>query len=142
MLDEQNSHMNGENSPKTKILLAEDDASMRRFLEITLQRADYEVVSAEDGLAAMKIALSENFNAVVADAMMPNLTGHDLCRMLRQNPNYKKVPLLILSGLEHEISANMEQECADTYLVKSENLKEELTENLRRLIADKSGAKD
>lgn len=121
-----------------KILLAEDDASMRRFLEITLQRLDYEVTSAEDGLAAMKIALSENFDAVVADAVMPNLTGHDLCRMLRQNSNYKTSPLIILSGLEQEISANVEQECADLYLVKNADLKEELSNNLAKLIAGKT----
>ena len=57
-----------------KILLAEDDASMRRFSEIILLRADYNVVSAKDGLAAMQIALSEKF-----DAVMSNLTGDMIC---------------------------------------------------------------
>lgn len=122
--------MSEEKSHKLKILIAEDDASMRRFLEITLQRAGYESVSAEDGLAAMQIALSENFDAVVADAVMPNLTGHDLCRILRQNDAYKTVPLIILSGFEQEILANVEQNCANTYLVKGANLKEELIEKL------------
>lgn len=126
--------MSGKDSFKAKILLAEDDAAMRRFLEVTLRRADYEVVSAADGLAAMKIALSENFDVVVADALMPNLTGHDLCRILRQNPNYKDVPLIILSGLEREISANIEHDCANAYLVKSARLKEELVEKLSDFI--------
>lgn len=130
--------MSNNKSRKLKILLAEDDASMRRFLEITLQRADYEVASVEDGLAAMQIALSETFDAVVADAVMPNMTGHDLCRMLRQNPDYKDIPLIILSGLEHEISSNVEADCADVYLVKSANLKEDLSENLTRLINEKA----
>ncbi len=117
-----------------KILLAEDDAAMRRFLEITLQRAGYEVTSAEDGLAAMEIALSEKFDAVVADALMPNLTGHDLCRMLRQNSAFKDAPLIILSGLEQEISANIEEDCADDYLVKSGELKEQLITALSNLL--------
>jgi len=138
MLEEENSLMNGDNSLKLKILLAEDDTAMRRFLEITLQRAGYAVTSAEDGLAAMKIAFAERFAAVVADAVMPNLTGHDLCRMLRQNSDYRTVPLIILSGLEQEISANVEAHCADIYLVKGANLKEELTENLTKIIAEKS----
>ena len=138
MLDVENSQMNDKNSLNKKILLAEDDASMRRFLEITLQRIGYKVVSAEDGLEAMKIALSETFDAVVADAVMPNLTGHDLCRMLRQNSTYKTAPLIILSGLEREVSANIEQECADVYLVKGANLKEELSSNLAKIIAEKS----
>jgi DNA-binding response OmpR family regulator len=135
MLDDKTSLMNAENSPKIKILLAEDDAAMRRFLEITLQRADYDVVSAEDGLAAMKIALSGKFDIVIADAVMPNLTGHDLCRMLHQNPDYKTVPMLILSGLAHEISANAEQDCADVYLVKGANLKEELITVISNLLS-------
>lgn len=124
-------------SPRKRILLVEDDSSMRRFIEVTLHRADYEVVSAEDGLAAMKIALSENFNAVVTDAVMPNLSGHDLCRILRQNPNFKDVPLIILSGLEQEISTNIERDCADFYLVKGANLKQELMEQLAKFIAEK-----
>ena len=121
-----------------KILLAEDDAAMRRFLEITLQRAGYEVTSAKDGLAAMKIALSEKFDAVIADALMPNMTGHDLCRMLRQNPDFKNALLIILSGLEQEISASDEQFCADAYLVKSRGLKEELTTVLSNLLPRKT----
>lgn len=130
--------MSDEKIIKSKVLLAEDDASMRRFLEITLHRAGYEVVSAEDGLAAMKTALSETFDIVVADAVMPNMTGHDLCRMLRRNPNYESTPLIILSGLEHEIAANAEQDCADIYLTKGANLKEEITENLARVVIQKT----
>lgn len=138
MLDEKNPQMSEENITNLKILLAEDDASMRRFLEITLRRAGYEVTSAEDGLAAMKNALSETFDVVVADAVMPNMTGHDLCRMLRQNPNYASTPLIILSGLEHEISANIEHDCADVYLTKNASLKEEITENIARVVLQKT----
>lgn len=130
MLDGENPSMSESKSLKPKILLAEDDGAMRRFLEITLQRAGFTVVAAEDGLAAMQIALAENFDAVVTDAVMPNLTGHDLCRILRQNENFKNVPLIILSGLEKETSANIEHDCADFYLVKGANLKDELIEKL------------
>ena len=133
MLDGENLSMNEKKSLKSKILLAEDDGAMRRFLEITLNRAGYEVVSAEDGLAAMQIALAENFDAVVTDAVMPNLTGHDLCRILRQNENFKDVPMIILSGLEQEIAATAENDCANCYLVKGANLKDELVEKLNEL---------
>jgi DNA-binding response OmpR family regulator len=135
MLDGKNPSMSEKKSTKPKILLAEDDGAMRRFLEITLQRAGYTVVSAEDGLTAMRIALSENFDAVVTDAVMPNLTGHDLCRILRQNPAFENAPLIILSGLEKETSANVTQSCADAYLVKGGSLKEELTTALSNLLS-------
>lgn len=114
-------------SAKKKILLAEDDASMRRYIEIVLQTAGFEVISAEDGLAAMQIAFLTDIDAVIADAIMPNLTGYDLCRMLRNDPDKKDVPLIILSGLD---SGNETESIADVYLLKSESLKNDLLKTL------------
>lgn len=122
-----------QSSNKKKILLVEDDDAMRRFLEIVLQRADYNVVTAEDGLAAMEVAFDSGIDAVVSDAVMPNLTGHDLCRILRQNPQMKNVPLVILSGLEQEKSNNSQDSLADAYLLKGSNLSEELISKLSEL---------
>lgn len=119
---------------KEKILLAEDDGSMRRFVEIILKKANYDVTSAEDGLIALQSAMSEHFDVVVADAMMPNLTGHDLCRMLRQNPQTSNIPFIILSGFD----INSTEDClADAYLVKGTNLKEDLLSTLSKLHAAK-----
>jgi CheY-like chemotaxis protein len=125
--------MSAENSMKKKILLAEDDDSMRRYVEVMLRKANYAVVAAEDGLIAMQSALTEKFDAVVADAMMPNLSGHDLCRMLRQNPQTKELLFIILSGYERNTAA---EDClADVYLVKGTNLKTDLLNTLSKLLA-------
>ncbi|HLM00142.1 MAG TPA: response regulator [Pyrinomonadaceae bacterium] len=139
MFDEKLPPGNASNPPAAKILLADDDASMRRFLEIVLARLNYDVTTAEDGLAAMQAALSGDFDLVVADAVMPHLTGYDLCRMLKQNPKYKNVPLVILSGLENN-SENTDRCIADAYLLKGENLKGQLDETLSRLLAERIGA--
>jgi len=120
-------------SEKKKVLLAEDDASMRRFVEIILRQAGYEVLTAEDGLQAMQIALENKINAVVADAIMPHLSGYDLCRMLRGNAEKQDLPFVILSGLVQENTA--ESDClADAYLIKDSNLKENLISTLERII--------
>ena len=120
---------------KKKILLAEDDSSMRRFVEIILQQAGYEVLTAEDGLQALQTALASDIDAVVADAVMPNLTGYDLCRMLRAQT--KDFPLIILSGLEQ--NALNDAGCfADVFLVKNANLKNDLTAALEKLLAEKT----
>jgi DNA-binding response OmpR family regulator len=124
-------------SPKIKILLAEDDSSIRRFIEVILQRANYEVLAAEDGLSAMKLALSNNVDAIIADAMMPNLGGYDLCRMLRQNPLFKDVPFFILSGLEKDHFSD--SECRiDAYILKGTNLKERLLETVSKFLVQKA----
>lgn len=130
--------MAAEDSIKKKILLAEDDGSMRRFVEIILQKENYDVVSAEDGLIAMQNALSEEFDAVVADAMMPNLTGYDLCRMLRQNPTTKEIPFVILSGLDQSNSDEMKECLADAYLLKGTNLKDELLDTLSNFLDEEA----
>ena len=116
---------------KKKILLAEDDASMRRFVEIILKKADYEVLTAEDGLAAMQIALENKIDGVVADAIMPNLSGYDLCRMLRGNAEMKELPLIILSGLAEN---NADNNLADAFLLKDTNLKKNLLATLENLL--------
>lgn len=121
---------NSSNNSKIKILLAEDDGSMRRFIEIILQRADYDVSTAEDGLAAMQIALENSFDAVIADAVMPNLTGFDLCRLLRENQEYSNKPIIILSGMENESQTHL----ADAYLVKGSDLKDRLLDKLSSLL--------
>lgn len=139
MFDEKLPQSNNSVSPKTKILLADDDTSIRRFLEVILERINYAVTTAEDGLAAMTLALADRFDIIVADAVMPHLTGYDLCRILKQNPQYKNVPIVILSGLENN-AENAEQCIADAYLLKGENLKERLVETLSRLLAERAGA--
>jgi CheY-like chemotaxis protein len=112
---------------KKKVLLAEDDSSMRRFIEITLQKAGFEVFAAEDGLTAMQIALETEIDVLVADAIMPNMSGYDLCRMLRD----REIPCIILSGLE-ENGAN--DELADAFLTKDTNLKDQLLAALQTLL--------
>lgn len=126
--------MNDKNTSKKKILLAEDDDSMRRLLEVTLRRAGYEVVSTEDGLAALELVLADGFDAIVTDDVMPNMTGHDLCRMLRQNEQKKDVPMIILSGMD-KFGADDYNDCApDAHLLKDNKLKENLTKTLKDIL--------
>jgi DNA-binding response OmpR family regulator len=115
---------------KQKLLVAEDDASMRRFLEVVLRQAGYDVILAEDGLAAIEASRGLKIDAVVADAIMPHLSGFDLCRMMRADENFKTAKFIILSGLLNENNENL----ADAYLVKDEDLKDALINALRGLI--------
>jgi CheY-like chemotaxis protein len=104
---------------KHTILLVEDDAAVRRYLEIILRRAGYEVVSAANGLEAIKAALSAKIDAVVTDALMPHLSGHELCRYLRARPELSRLPILLLSGLEpNAADAPRQSEHADAHLTK------------------------
>lgn len=105
-----------ESGPRARILLAEDDRALRRFLEIILERAGYKVIPASDGLEAMKIALSSPIDILVTDAMMPNLSGHELCRFIRNSQTLAHLPVILLSALEQKELRDGEQ--VDAFLSK------------------------
>src|ERR1044072_4076709 len=87
---------------RRRVLLAEDDRALPRFLEVVLDRAGYKVIPAADGLEAMKLALSTQIDIVVTDAMMPNLSGQEFCRFLRNSQTLAHVPVILLSALEQK----------------------------------------
>ena len=116
--------------PRPTVLLAEDDRALRRYFEVVLCRAGYDVLAAADGLEAMKALLTNPVDAVVTDAVMPHLSGHELCRFLREHPRLKGIPVVLLSG---ETSAHHEGAGADLYLSKPVSA-EELSAGLARLL--------
>lgn len=120
---------------RTCVLLAEDDRALRRLLEVVLERAGYKVIPAADGLEAMKIALSTPVDVVVTDAMMPNLTGHEFCRFLRNSQTLSHLPVIFLSALEQKDTNHEEQ--ADAFLSKPVS-SETLIECIEKLLARKS----
>jgi CheY-like chemotaxis protein len=122
-----------------RVLLVEDDRAVRRYLQVILERAGYEVICAGDGLEAMKIALAQPLAAVVTDAIMPHLTGQELCRFLRSYPALASLPIILLSAFEGKTSPAESGGVADVCLVKPVK-PEELTATLARLIAEKSRA--
>ena len=122
-----------ENDRQTSVLLAEDDRALRRFLEVVLERAGYQVFSASDGLEAMKLVLSASIDVVVTDAMMPNLSGHEFCRFLRNSPTLSHLPIILLSALERK-DTNPVVEQADAFLAKPVS-GEKLIECIEKLLA-------
>jgi CheY-like chemotaxis protein len=103
---------------RATILVVEDDRSIRRYLEVILERKGYRVVVAADGLEAMKAALTHEVDAVVTDAIMPHLSGLELCRFLRNHPKLSRLPVVLLSGFESAAAAQETNDRPDVYLAK------------------------
>ncbi len=132
----QNEAMDNAKTPhRPSVLLVEDDRSVRRYLEVTLQRSGYTVITAADGLEAMKVALSSQIDVVVTDAVMPNLSGQELARFLRSNPKLSHLPIVLLTGQENKDAAAAAENLIDVFLykpVKAEELKNCLKGLLRQ----------
>ena len=100
------------------VLLVEDDRSVRRYLEVTLQRAGYKVITAEDGLAGMKRALTDGVDVVLTDAIMPQMSGRELARFLKTNPKLAALPIVLLTGQEAHQPGSAEEKFIDAVLYK------------------------
>ena len=99
------------------VLLVEDDPALRRYLEVVLQRAGYIVMSAGDGLEAMKVLLTLQVDVIVTDALMPNLDGYELCRFVRNSDHLAHLPIILLSALDPKNSTD-ESEQVNAFLSK------------------------
>jgi CheY-like chemotaxis protein len=99
------------------VLLVEDDPALRRYLEVVLQRAGYVVMTAGDGLEAMKVLLTLQVDVIVTDGLMPNLDGYELCRFVRNSDHLAHLPIILLSALDPKNSTD-ESEQVNAFLAK------------------------
>ncbi len=79
------------------ILAVDDSASMRQMVSFTLKSAGYNVVEAVDGVDALAKAKTMKANIVITDVNMPNMDGIALIAELRKLPDYKFIPILMLT---------------------------------------------
>ncbi len=104
---------------KKMILIADDSPTIRKFVSFSLKMQGYEVVAASDGMEAVEKLPQDNFELIITDLNMPNMDGFELIRVIRENPNYKETPIIILSSLSE--SEDIERGMglgANSYLVK------------------------
>ena len=123
---------------EAKILVAEDDARVRRSVERALLYEGYDVITAADGARALEAVDHEHPDAVVLDIMMPHVDGMTVCRAMRARGD--RTPVLMLTA-RHELSDRVAglDAGADDYLVKPYAL-EELLARLRALLRRSSSS--
>ncbi|MEM1082322.1 MAG: phosphate regulon transcriptional regulator PhoB [Pseudomonadota bacterium] len=111
---------------KPKILVVDDEASIRNMLAFSLNRADMEVSVAADGDEALdQLQSTEHPDLIVLDWMMPNLDGLQLTRTLRKTPELSNIPIIMLTakGSETDRTHGLDSG-ADDYMVKPFSTKE------------------
>ena len=90
--------MAGHGKPKRKLLIADDDASMRLLVSATLASEDYEILEAGTGLEALRIVESELPDLVLLDVHMPEMNGLEACRRIRAMSGDRVVHIVMLTG--------------------------------------------
>jgi len=119
-----------------RLLLVEDDASIREIVSIGLKAAGFRVATAMDGRQGLASARSGGFDAVILDVMLPSLDGFEVCREIRK---FSRVPIVMLTARTDLIDVVVGLESgADDYVKKPFELPEliaRLRAVLRRAVA-------
>lgn len=86
----------------TKILVVDDNASVREVFTVMLSLHGFQVITAEDGLSGLKTAEAVMPDLIVTDIDMPKLDGIQMIAILRQRTEFMEVPILVISGCNQE----------------------------------------
>lgn len=121
----------------TKIMLVEDDKSLREIYGIRLIAEGYEIKSAGDGEEALAMAIKERPDLIISDVMMPKISGFDMLDILRATPETKDIKIIMMTALSSEDQrARGEALGANRYLVKSQVGIEDVVRTVHDVLAD------
>ena len=125
----------------TKILLVEDDKSLREIYGVRLLAEGYDIVSAGDGEEALAMAIKEKPLLIISDVMMPKISGFDMLDILRSTTETRNIKVIMMTALSSEDQrARGEQLGADRYLVKSQVGIEDVVRTVHEVLGDAGGA--
>jgi len=123
-----------------KILLVEDDSNLREIYGARLEAEGYDVVTAGDGEEGLAVAVKERPHLIIADVMMPKISGFDMLDILRTTPETKDVKVIVMTALsQDEDRERGEKLGADKYFVKSQVVLEDLVSTVKELLQDVPG---
>lgn len=125
----------------TKILLVEDDKSLREIYGVRLLAEGYDIVSAGDGEEALAMAIKDRPALIVSDVMMPKISGFDMLDILRSTTETRDIKVIMMTALSSEDQRKRGESLgADRYLVKSQVGIEDVVRAVHEVLGDAPGA--
>jgi twitching motility two-component system response regulator PilG len=80
------------------VLVVDDSPTVRKIVQLTLQREKIRVITANDGLSALAAVADEEPDLILLDIMLPRMDGYNICQIIRKNMRFRHVPIIMLSG--------------------------------------------
>ena len=104
---------------KKRILLVDDEKDLIETLTFRLEANGYEVIKAYDGQDGLEKARKEKPDLMILDLMLPKMDGYKVCRMLKFDEKYKKIPIIMFTARAQESDIKIGKEVgADAYMTK------------------------
>ena len=120
-----------------KIMLVEDDKSLREIYSIRLVAEGYTIVSAGDGEEALSLAVQEKPDLIISDVMMPKISGFDMLDILRSTPETKDIKVIIMTALSNDEQRQRSEALgAAKHLVKSQCGIEDVVNAVHEVLGD------
>jgi DNA-binding response OmpR family regulator len=111
--------------PKPRILVVDDEPDLVMVLKIGLETEGYDVLTASDGEQGLALARQSVPDLLVLDLMLPRMDGYKVCRALKFDERYKKIPIFILSARSGETDRRLALELgADEFHSKPYNMRD------------------
>lgn len=123
----------------SKIMVVEDEASLREIYSIRITAEGYDVVSAGDGEEALAVAVREKPDLILSDVMMPKISGFDMLDILRSTPETAGIKVVMMTALSADDQRQRgERLGADRYLVKSQVGIEDVINVIHEVLGDRT----
>ena len=123
----------------SKVMIVEDDESLREIYSIRLTAEGYAVVSAHDGEEALAVAVRERPDLIVSDVMMPKISGFDMLDILRSTPETRNIKVIMMTALSSDDQRERGENLgADRYLVKSQVGIEDVVNVVHEVLGDRN----
>jgi two-component system, OmpR family, phosphate regulon response regulator PhoB len=107
------------------VLIVEDERDLQKVMSYNFKQAGFDVVCAADGQTALRAVREERFDLVILDLMLPDLSGTEVCRRLKQGPTTSDIPVIMVTAKGEEVDRVVGFELgADDYLVKPFSVRE------------------
>ena len=123
---------------RKKVLIVDDEIHIVHVVAIKLRNNDYEVISAENGAEAFKLACTEKPDIIVTDFQMPVMSGLELVEKIRQCDQTKDIPVIMLTARSFAIEDQQKEELQISRCLSKPFSPKELLENIEDILYDKA----
>ncbi len=105
-----------------KLLLVDDDRELQLALKLRFQSVGFQVITASEGLEALRKGREERPHVIILDLMLPNLNGYEVCRLLKFDQKFRHIPIILFTARSRQEDMEMGRSAgADAYVTKPFN---------------------
>src|SRR6202047_4661105 len=122
------------------VYFIDDSATMREVIKIAFRKESIHVIACHDAASALTLFAESRPDAVITDVIMPDKDGYEVCRYVKQNPELRSTPVILMSGVVNRQVAEKAMEAGANELMRKPFQPQELVTRVKNLLNPKPAA--